>query len=201
MNSEWVTMQWLSGGLQVVWPPNNRMWVTHQWFCAKQSHQISSHNQQDVSDTWSDFLLPDFILWLKGSEWECKKLLSGTSMPSHPITNRKWVTLLWLSDVHSHHISSCGQQFVSPYSGLCQVVSSHLFLWPTACEWQGGTEMTFFWAVALHCFLWLTGSKQHCSDFLPSNLIIFHSMTNRWWVMLQSLSVWQSHHTCMTNRK
>jgi len=167
MNSEWVTMQWLSGGLQVgVWPPNNRMWVTHQWFSAKQSHQISSHNQQDVSDTWSDFLPPDLVLWLKGSEWHYREFLPGTFMP---ITNRKWVTLLWLSDGHSHHISSCDQQFVSdPTVYICQVVSSHLFLWPTACE----------------C---------HWNDFLLSSHLTLLPMTNREWATLQWLSAKQSH--------
>ena len=98
----------------------------------------------------------DFSLWLTGCEqhWrfygrQCHDIFScdqqqvcdvapfvkGRTITSFPMTNREWVTL---------HI-------------LWNMVSSHLFLWQTACEWH-------LWkAVSWHIFLWPTESECHCT--------------------------------------
>ena len=188
-------MQWLSGVLQVVWPPSNRMWVTHQWFSATQSLQISSPNQQDVSDTWSDFLPPDLILWVKGVSGITGNFFQAISSYNQQEVSNTVVIIWWTLSFHFFLWSIVCEW---PYNGLCEVVSSHFFLWPTACEWD--------WNDFLLCsYLTLcpmTNREWVTLQWLSAKQsIILHFMTNRWWVMLQSLFAWQSHHTCMSNRK
>ena len=191
----------------------NRMWVTLLYLLARQSHQlcfilcptgcewhcflslpgslmnhVSSHDQQEVSDT---------ALFL------CQAV---SSIMFHPMTNRKWVTLLYFFARQSiNHVSSHDQQRVSDTTlFICQAVSSIMLypmtnrqwvallyffarqsqqssfiLWPTASEW--------------YCFISLLGSlindvlshdQQEVSDtalFLCQAIsaIMFHPMANR----------------------
>ena len=82
----------------------------------------------------------------------------------HPMTKSTimWVTLhLFFFTMQSHCISSHGQQQVSDsvLVLLCHAISLHSIPWPIGCEWQ-------------------------CISFsLPCNLIGFHPMTNRLWVI------------------
>ena len=172
-------------------PMTNRMWVTLLYFFAWQSHQSC--------------LIP----WPTGCEWLCFTPLPGnltnhdqqlvsniqvalflcqtvSSLITHPMNHRKWVTWLHFFSRHLiNHVSSYDQQIVSDtavFLCLCQAVSC-LILWSTVCEWC--------------CFIpSLPGSvinhvsshhQQLVSDttlFLCQAVssIISHPMTNREWV-------------------
>ena len=109
-------------------------------------------------------------------------LLPGTDpIISHPMIYSKWLTLHFhLPAVSSH---SCKQDVSDIALALCQGVSSHLILWPTACEWHYS-----FMMVSSSLFPWPTGSEWH-SFFIPGSLITSHPMTNRKWETVHWISV------------
>ena len=142
----------------------NSMWVTaHHFVFTIQSHCMSSHDQQYVSDTAFDFLYHavslHFIPWPTGSEWHCICFSLPCSLIAfHPMTKRMWVTLhLFFFTMQTHCISSHDQQPVSDtgFVSLYHAVSLHFISRPTGCEWH------------YICFS------------LPCILITFHPMTNR----------------------
>ena len=164
----------------------NRMWVTlPPFFCKaisshfipwptvcewhsllvseRQSHHISSHDQQRVSDTPSFFLQNNLITL-------------------HPMTNSKWVTLLTFlrkfHDISSHDNS----KWVTLPPFFCKAISSHFIPWPTGCEWHS----LLFSARQSHHIS--SHDQQFVSDtpsfVLQGNLITFHPMTNSKWVTL-----------------
>ena len=208
----------------------NSMWVTLLYFLARQTH-------------------PSHFPWSTGSEWHCdyfislpdslinhvsshdQQLVSGTalfpcqavsSIMSHPMTNRKWVTLLYFLARESHqsclitwptvcewhffislqgslinHVSSHDQQDVSDTATFrCQVVSSIM----SHREW---VTLLYFYASQSHqlCLIpWPTASELHCFISLPGSLIscvtcVSHLMTNRRWVT--ALFARQSHQSCL----
>jgi len=119
--------------------------------------------------------------------------VSGIAADASLITS--FPTMLDQQFVSEPHISSCERQSHDIFSGSLtnskqwvtlhipwKLVSRHLFLWPTACEWhctfvKGGhitsspmtnslwmTFMDILWkAVSWHLFLWQTGSEWHCT--------------------------------------
>ena len=109
--------------------------------------------------------------------------VKGNLITSFPMTNRLWVTL---------HI-------------LWKAVTSHILVWPTACEWH----CTFLWkGVSSYLFLLPTACEWHCtfcerqshhifcydqqgvSDILhlvKGSLITSFGMPNRLWVTLHIL--------------
>ena len=139
-------------------PLTNRVWVTLTFICAMQSHHISPHDQQDVSDTdiylWhavSSHLTP----WPTACEWHWHLCYA---MQSHHISphDQQHVSD---SDIYLCHPVSLShdQQYVSDSEiYLCHAVSSHLTPWPTGCEW-------------------------HWHLFMPCSLITSHPMTNSVW--------------------
>ena len=175
-------------------PMTNRQWVTLLYFFAGQSHQLC------------------FILWPTGSEWHCftslpgslinhvsshdQQLVSDTpaficqavsSIMLHPMTNRKWVTLLYsLPGSLINHVLFHDQQEVSDTAiFLCHAVSSIMFI-----PWATGSEWYYFisWPGNLTNHVSSPG-QQAVSDtalFLCQAVssIICHPMTNRQWVTL-----------------
>ena len=139
-----------------------RMWVTVALLSAWQSHLISSHDQQEVSE--SAIFLP------------------GSFITSSPMTHSLWVMVLF-SARQSHLILPHDQQEVSDsLSALfyCKAVSPYLILWPTACEWQ-----SFFPSLPGSLIQpWLTVCEWHCIPFFLCSLIILHLMTNSMWVII-----------------
>jgi len=155
-----------------------------------------------------------FNLWPTGSEWDCTfcerqshdshhifsydqqkvseivaLFVKGSLITSFPMTNRKWVRL---------HI-------------VWKAVSSHLFLWPTASEWdctvKGSLIKSFpmtnrkwvtlyiLWKamISLHLFLLPTATCEcHCT-FVKGSPITLVYMTNRLWVTLYILQKAVSH--------
>ena len=114
-NSKWVTLppfffQAISSHF-IPWPTASE-W--HSILCsARQSHHISSHDQQQVSDTPSFFLQGNLITFhpMTNSLWVTLPSFFCKAISSHfiPMTNRMWVTLPPFSARQSHHISSHDQ--------------------------------------------------------------------------------------------
>ena len=175
-NREWVTLQilWKSiswhlsydqqqvsdigrfvkGSLITSFPMTNRLWVTlHMLWKA-----VSSH----------------LFLWPTASEWHCTfcegqshhmfsydqqqvsdiaHIVKGSLITCFPMTNSLWVTLhiLWI------------------------VVSSCLFLWPTACEWH----CTFCEWESHHIFSYDQQQVSDIGHFVKGILITSLPMTNR----------------------
>ena len=183
----------------------NSLWVIlHLFFLTIQSHCISSHDQQYVSDTAFGF-----FFW------------PSSLIASHPMTNREWVTLyLFFLTIQSHcGISSHDQQYVSDtaFVFLYYPVSLwHFIPWPTGSElhcicfsWSLSLiafhpttkrlwvipHFMFYHVSQLHFIPWPTGSEWHCICFSwPSSLIASHPMTNSLWVTLHLfLLTIQSH--------
>ena len=108
----------------------NREWVTLHYFFAGQSdpHHVSSHDQQQVSDT---ALFPSQAI---------------SSLMSHPMTNSMWVTLLYF---FAHYLTISWSQVVSriPSNFMAShpVMNSQWVIWhlcqslllisQTASEW------------------------------------------------------------------
>ena len=146
-------------------PMTNREWVTlYLFFFTIQSHCISSHDQQYVSDTSFGFLYHavsfHFIPRPIGSEWHCIcSYLPCSLIAFHLMTNRMWVTLhLFFFTMQSHSISSHDQQGVSDaaFFFLYHAISLHYIPWPTGSEWL---SIVFIYHVAFHPTnnrLWVT---------------------------------------------
>ena len=170
----------------------NSMWVTLDFFFfTMQSHCISSHDQQDVSDTGFVFLYHAvslyFISWPIGSEWHwiCFSLPCSL-IAFHPMTNREWVTLDWFFfTMQSHCISSHDQQDVSDTAFVFFTMQSHCISSHDQQDVSDTAFVVLYHAVSLHFIPWPTESEWHCICFsLPCSLIAFHPMTNRMWVTL-----------------
>ena len=164
-------------------PMTNSQWVTLLYLFSRQSHQ-----------SW-------FITWLTESEWHCIICLPGSlinhvsshgqqfvsdtalfvcqavsSIMFHPMTNRQWVTLLYVFARQSHQ--SC---FIP---------------WPTVCEWHCFISLPG--ALINHAS---SHDQQDVSDtgvFVCQAVssIMFHPMTNRQWVILLYLFARCSHQSC-----
>ena len=174
-----------------LWPTGSE-W--HCTFCERrsQSHCIFPYDQQQVSDIahFVKAVSLHVFIWPTGSEWHCKfcerqshcissydqqlvsdiaHCVNGSLIASFSMTNRKWVTL---------HV-------------LWQVVSWHLFLWPTASEWH-----CKFCEMQYHCIF--SYEQQRVSDIAhfvkgSHGLISCFPMTNSKWVTLDSFCERQSH--------
>ena len=143
----------VKGSLITSFPVTGCEW--HCTFCERQSHYIFSYGQQQVSDiahSVKGSLITSFPM--TNSQWVTLHILWNAVFTSFPMTNSKWVTLhlLWKA------VFTYDQQFVSDIAQfvkgdlmtsfpmtnsewvtldiLWKIVSSHLFLWPTGCEWH-----------------------------------------------------------------
>ena len=117
-------------------------------------NHISSHDQQQVSDTGLLLcLIPCLIPWI-ASEW-CSALFlcqAVSSAMSHHMTNRWWVMLLYFFARQSHQ--SC------------------LIPWPTASEWLWYYLISFARQSHQSCLIpWTTASEWHCFISLLGSLI------------------------------
>ena len=159
-------------------PMTNRQWVTLLYFFAGQSHQLC------------------FILWPTGSEWHCftslpgslinhvsshdQQLVSDTpaficqavsSIMLHPMTNRKWVTLLFLcwavSSVMFHPLNN------SMWVTLLYFLARQLIMFHPMIN-RKWVILLYFFARQSHqsCFIpWPTGSEWNCLISLLGRLI------------------------------
>ena len=96
-NRKWVTLVYFHAWHSIVWPTGSKLPLVYSWQSTLTYH-ISSHDHQSVSDIGLFF---------------CQV---ASSIMSHPMMNREWVTLLYFFPKQSHQ--SC------------------LIPWPTACEWH-----------------------------------------------------------------
>ena len=133
MNSMQVTLHtfWKAVSLHLfIWP------IVGEWHCT--------------------FFLSQLFWWPTGSEWHSVHFVKGCLITSFPMTNRKWVAFhnLWkavlshdqqpVSNIHPHFVKGSLQIIYNQQSvsNICTFqlwnagVSSHVFLWPTACEWH-----------------------------------------------------------------
>ncbi len=92
----------------------NRKWVTLHFFTIE-SHCISSHDQQAVSDTAFFFFM--LITWPTVCEWHCIFFFTTQShyISSHVQTGSVW-SFVFFFTIQSHCISSYDQQIVSDTS-------------------------------------------------------------------------------------
>ena len=206
-------------------PMTNRKWVTLLYFFASHSYKSWLIPWPTGSKRQCFISLPDTpindVSWPIGCEWHCFILCQVlSSVMPHPMTNRKWVTMIYFFARHSHqsclitwstgsewhciisllvtlinHASSYNQQHVSDTAlFLCQALSSIISWHPlTNSMW---VTLHYFFARHSHwsCFmLWPTASEWHC--FIACSLIMSHSMTNRKWVTLLNLFAMHSHHS------
>ena len=129
----------------------NRMWVTDTTCFSMQSHVVTSHDQQQVSDTAFVFLCNRVITWPPtASEWlfsclakslcpshdqqQASDTTSLSVSSSHPMTNREWVAFLYLAKLSC---LSHDQKFVSAnntFLNSLQAVSSCLIPWSKGSE-------------------------------------------------------------------
>ena len=205
-NSLWVTLHILWKA--VLWlvtsfPMTNRQWVTlhilwkavssdlflwsidcqwHCTFCDRQSHQIFSYNQQQVSEiTLCERQSDQIFSYDQQQVSDTAHCVKSSLSRSFPIwTNSKWVTLqiLWktvswhlsydqwqgVSGIaplwKSHHILSYDQQIVSVIAH-CVNGSLIAFFPMTNSLW---VTLQILWkAVSSHLFLSSTGSEWHCT--------------------------------------
>ena len=158
----------------------NRQWVTLSYFFARQTHHISSHDQQAVSDTSVSFLC-----------------LAVSSIVSHPMTNREWVTLVYHFFARQSHKS-----YLIPWPTVCEwhccisLQQSHP--WPTGSKWH--------WFISLSGLINHVSSHDQqlvsrtglflCQEI---SFIMSHptGMTNSWWVTSVYFSGRQSHQLCL----
>ena len=210
--SKWhSTLIYLPCSLIAFHPMINSLWVTlHLFNLTMQSHFISSHDQQDVSNTALVFLdyavSLHFIPWPTACEWHyfCFSWPSShivfdpmtnsmwvtcicfswpcSLIAFHPMTNREWVTLHLFSWPCAFHPMTNSQWVTLVF--LDHAVSLHCIPWSTACEWYCSC-VSWPCTVSLHFILWSTGCEWHwiCFSRLCS-LIAFHLMTNSQWVTL-----------------
>ena len=133
----------------------------HCTSCERQSHHIFSYDKQPgVSDmSYFEWQSHHFFSYDQQEVSAMPYFVKGSSITSFPMTNR-W-QVIW-------HI-------------LWRPVSSHLFLWPTVCEWhcmfcegqshhifsydqQRVSDIHILWkAVSSHPFPWPTDSESHCT--------------------------------------
>ena len=166
----------------------------HFTFCERQSDHIFSYHQQRVrlhilwKSVWSHL-----FQWPTASGWHytfCERqshhifsydqqqvsdiahFVKGSLITSFPMTNREWVTL---------HI-------------LWKTVSSHLFLWPTACEWH----CTVCERQSHHIFSYDQQEVSDTAHFVKGSPITYFPMTNSEWVTLHILWMAVSQYLCLS---
>ena len=173
INSMWVTLHFLL--CQEIITMTNRGWVTWIFTFARQTHHVSFHDQQYVSDI-TFFLLPALIM-------------------SYPMIISGWVTLHFFCQAVLLYLIH-DQQGVSN----AQAVSLCLVPWlPTGCEWHCIFILTGSLIVTLShpmtTRMWVTMHilfcqaahlfhQQHVSDIafllMPDHLVMSdHPITNR----------------------
>ena len=180
----------------------NSLWVTLLHLFARHSHSLC--------------LIP----WPIGSGWHCFICLPvgslRSSIMSHLMSNRQWVTLLHLGPCSLiNHVSSHDQQPVSdaasfvyntlinedckPYAVFHLAISLALMLWPIVSMWhiilachfpwhhtQSVSENGFIFYLTL-CILSLD-DEQAVSDKPLSDCTTSYSMSNRKWVEFYFMS-------------
>ena len=195
-------------------------------FCERQCHHILSSDQQfvgEIAHLWKA-ISSHLFSWPTACECHCT-FVKGSLVTCFLMTNSMWV-ILHICERQSHHIFSYDQQLVSDIAHLMKAslitcfpmtnrkwvtcytlwkpVSSHLFIWPTECQWhctfcesqcQWQSSPLFLqpigceWQCAFYerqSHLWPTGSEWHyicCEGTLITSL----PMTNRRWVTLHIL--------------
>ena len=154
----------LFSAMQQLIPWTNSQWVIVLFFCHA-SHPITNR-------WWLPFLLP------------C------TLITSHPITNSMWVTLSLFYAIQSHHILMTNRGWVTllflsanSYGQLQVLVSdTTIFLPSTSNDKQRVSDTTLIFC---HALSWPTSACEwHCPCSLSCTLIIYHPMSNSMWVTL-----------------
>ena len=186
-----------------LWPTGSE-W--HCTFCEKQSYHIFSYEKQKVSDIahfvkaslitslvmanrqWVTLhilwkaVISHLFLWPTGSEWHW----TFCEMQSHHIFSYKQQHVSDIARFVKHSLITCFAMINSKWVTLhilWKQLVSHLFLWPTVCEWH----CTFCERESHHIF---SCDPQHVSDighFVKGSLITYFSMTNRMCVTLDML--------------
>ena len=183
-NSKWVTLHilWKAVSLHLFLWPTGSEW--HCTLCERQSHCISSYDQQSVSD------IAHFV--------------KGSLIASYPITNSLWVTLhiLWKavslhlflwptgSEWHctycerqSHCIFPYDQQRVSDIAHFVKDSLIHLFIWPTGSEWH----CTFCESQSHGIFSYDQQLVSDIAHVVKGSVIASFTMINSKWVTLHML--------------
>ena len=201
----------VSSHLIPLWPTGCE-WHWHLFISAMQSHHILSYEQQLVSDTDTyvcHAVSSHFIPWLTAGVWQCHlflpySLISSHFISFHPMTNRMWVTLTFISVIQSHHFSSHDQQLVSGTDLFvpCSLIKPH----PMTNSWWvamtsictmhchhvsfhdqqrvSNTDIYSCHAVSSHLIPWPTACEWHWHLCLSCSLITSHPMANSMWVTL-----------------
>ena len=141
-NSKWVMLHilWKAVSSHLFLWPTASEW--HCPFCGRQSHHIFCYNQQSVSDIkLHAYERQSHHIFCNDQQGvsDIAHFVKGSLITFFPTTNREWVT------VHN----------------LWKAVSSHLLLWPTACEWH----CTFCEGQSHHIFSWPIASEWYCTLF------------------------------------
>ena len=157
----------------------NRMWVKMPFFCHTiESHHISFHDQQDVSDT-AIISLPAFHPVIAVCEWHHPLFTKCNLTTSHPMTNRAWVTFpcLFGGSLIISCIMTNSLWVILPILLLC----THCM---TSNDQQLVSDTALLPLPFLPCSLITSHDQQGVSDlpvFLPYSLITSHSMAYRQW--------------------
>ena len=173
-------------------PMANSMWVTLQIFL-KNVQCIFLYDWQNVSEIrmWWNSLITSFPV--TNREWVTFLLKIISS--SCPVINREWVTLH--DFVKGDLITSfpmINRELVTLHI-LWKAVWSHLFIWPTACEWH----FTFWWKAVTSEHLFLMSNRKWVVTLNKGSLITSFPLTNRKWVALHTF-VKGSTSFCMSDR-
>ena len=204
INSKWVTLH--RGSFITSFLTTNltgSKW--HCTFCERQSHQILSYDQQEVSDIAhfvKGSLIRSYLMTWTNRKWVTLHIL-WTAVSSHHFlgpTGCEWHCTICES-LQPHHIFSYGQQQVSdiehfvkgnlitsfPMTNSMWVTALHIlwgslitsFLWPTVCEWH----CTFCQRQSDHIFSYDQQGVSDIAHFVRSSFITSFLMTNRKWVI------------------
>ena len=180
-------------------PMTNRESVTPLYFFASQSdpNDVSSHDQP-----WQ--FVSDIVLFICQTVLSHKQVVSDTALflqvsnttlffasLSHPMTNRKWVTLLlYFCARQSHPMTNLNRQSVTVHYFFARQSQSHSCLIPCTLDSKWVILLYFFaqpshpmtksmWVTVQAWFLpgssiqWPTGSEWHCFISSPCSLILW----------------------------
>ena len=189
-NREWVTLLYLINDVSphdqqtvsdtalfpvssiVSYPMTNREWVALLYLI----NYGSPHDQQAVSDTaW--FL----VLSIKVSSYD-QQAVSDTalflvsSIMSHPMINRKWVTLLYFQSCGVNCVSSPDQQGLTVSGTVLLPLSHQLCFIP----WQAVSDTALFRVSSIVSHPGMT--NRMWAILLDFSSIMSHPMNNRMWV-------------------
>ena len=196
-NREWVTLLYFFA--RQPHPMTNRESVTPLYFFASQSdpNDVSSHDQP-----WQ--FVSDIVLFICQTVLSHKQVVSDTALflqvsnttlffasLSHPMTNRKWVTLLlYFCARQSHPMTNLNRQSVTVHYFFARQSQSHSCLIPCTLDSKWVILLYFFaqpshpmtksmWVTVQAWFLpgssiqWPTGSEWHCFISSPGSLILW----------------------------